>query len=73
MFETWLLNALNLFFPLVATLLILISQRSLLRVTSSYGPGEQKEALQRHHQKLSIAIALLAAWLLIQYLPLIYP
>lgn len=71
MFQGWLLNALNFLFPAVAALLLLFSQHRLMRVTASYGPGELRNAFERHHKRLNIAIALLAAWLIVQYLPLL--
>ena len=73
MFQSWLLNALNLLLPTVAVLLLFLSQQRLLRVTESLGPGELKRVFQRHHKRISIAMGLLAAWLVVQYLPLVYP
>ena len=69
MFESWLLNTLNFFFPTMAALLLLVSQHRLMRVIAAYGPGESRDALKRHHRRVTIAISLLAAWLIIQYLP----
>lgn len=73
MFESWLLHALNHLFPAVATLLLFFAQIRLTRVTASYGPGELKRAFQQHHKRVTIAIGLLAAWLMLQYAPLVYP
>jgi hypothetical protein len=50
MFQGWLLNALNFLFPAVAALLLLFSQHRLMRVTASYGPGELRNAFERHHK-----------------------
>lgn len=72
MFENWLLHALNILFPTVAVFLMYVSQRRLLRLVESLEVSEQKlVALGKHHRSMSIAMALLAAWLVVQYLPLI--
>jgi len=73
MFQNWLLNTLNFLLPTVAVLLIFLSQQRLLRVTASLGPGEVKRLFEQHHKRISIAIGLLAAWLMVQYMPLVYP
>jgi hypothetical protein len=73
LFEGWLINALNFLFPSLAVLLILLAQLRLMRVTASLAAGELKLAFQRHHRRMTIALALLAAWLIVQYLPLVYP
>lgn len=72
MFENWLLHALNILFPTVAVFLMYVSQRRLLRLVESIGlPQEKLVVLGKHHKSMSIAMALLAAWLVVQYLPLI--
>lgn len=70
MFESWLLNTLNVFFPTIAVLLIFISQRRLVRLAQS---PEQKAVFQKQHSRVSIAMALLAIWLVLQYIALIVP
>ena len=71
MFESWLLNALNVLFPTIAVLLIFLSQRRLTRLAQSFGASEQKELFQRQNNRVSIAMALLALWLVLQYVALI--
>jgi len=73
MFESWLLNALNILFPTIAVLLIFLSQRRLLRMAQSFAASEQKTLFERQHNRVSIAMALLALWLVIQYVALIVP
>ena len=73
MFQTWLLNALNLLFPTVAVLLVFLSQQRLVRAVAHHGPGELRHVIETHHRRLSLVIGLLAAWLVLQYLPLVYP
>ncbi len=73
MFQDWLLNALNFLLPTVAVLLLFLSQQGLSRLTASLEPGELKRVFQQHHKRISIAIGFLAAWLVVQYLPLVYP
>ena len=73
LFQGWLINALNFLLPTLAVLLILLSQLRLMRVTAALGTGELKQAFQRHHKRMTIAMALLALWLIVQYLPLVYP
>lgn len=70
MFESWLLNTLNVLFPTIAVLLIFISQRRLVRLAQS---PEQRAVFQKQHSRVSIAMALLAVWLVVQYLALIVP
>jgi hypothetical protein len=72
-FESWLLNALNVLFPTIAVLLIFLSQRRLMRVAQSIAASEQKTLFERQHNRVSIAMALLALWLVIQYVALIVP
>jgi hypothetical protein len=72
-FESWLLNALNVLFPTIAVLLIFLSQRRLLRLAQTFGTGEQKALFERQSSRVSIAMALLALWLVIQYAALIVP
>ena len=73
MLQSWLLNVLNFLFPTLAVLLLLLAQMNISRVTGSLGPGEVKAVFLRHNKRLNIAIALLAAWLVVQYAPLVYP
>lgn len=72
-FQNWLLNILSFLFPACAVLLLLLAQVNIARVTASLGPGEVKHVFQRHNKRLNIAIALLAAWFMVQYAPLVYP
>jgi hypothetical protein len=72
-FQAWLLKAANLLFPAVAVLLVLIAQNRLSRIVASLGPSEVRHALERHNRQVSIAMGFLAAWLILQYLPLVYP
>ena len=73
MFESWLLNALNILLPTIAVLLIFVSQRRLMRMAQSFGASEQKQMFERQHNRVSIAMALLALWLVVQYVALIVP
>jgi uncharacterized membrane protein len=72
-FRNWLLNALNFLFPALAVLVIVIAQLRLARQAAALESGALKDALQRHNKRVTIAMALLAAWLVVQYLPLVYP
>lgn len=72
-FQNWLMNTLNVFFPTVAVLLIFVSQRRVLRVAASLGTsGETQAMLEKHLRRINLAMALLAAWLIIQYAALVY-
>jgi hypothetical protein len=44
-----------------------------LRLAQSFGASKQGRIFEKHHRRLSVAIALLAGWLVIQYLALILP
>jgi hypothetical protein len=71
-FENWLLHALNILLPTVAVILMYLAQRRLVARVESLPVADQKLLmLGKHHKSMSIAIALLAAWLVVQYLPLI--
>jgi hypothetical protein len=72
-FESWLLNALNILLPTIAVLLIFLSQRRLHRLAQSFGPSEQRTLFERQNNRVSIAMALLALWLVVQYAALIVP
>ena len=73
MFESWLLNALNILLPTIAVLLIFLSQRRLVRLAQAFGANEQREMFERQNNRVSIAMALLALWLVVQYVALIVP
>jgi len=68
-FENWLLNVLNYFLPTIAALLTFITARRLSGAGATYSPEELKKV----HQRLSLVVGLLAAWLVVQCLPLVYP
>jgi hypothetical protein len=71
-FENWLLHALNVLLPTIAVFLMYLAQRRLMARVASLPVPEQKLLMLGKHQKsMSIAMALLAAWLVVQYLPLI--
>jgi uncharacterized membrane protein len=72
-FQAWLLQAANLLLPTIAVLLLLASQQRLSRILAELGQGEVRHAFERHNRRASIAMGFLAAWLVIQYLPLVYP
>ena len=73
MFESWLLNALKILLPTIAVLLIFLSQRRMMRMSQAFGANEQREMFERQHNRVSIAMALLALCLVVQYLALIVP
>ena len=73
MFESWLLNALNILLPTIAVLLIFLSQRRMMRMSQAFGANEQRQMFERQHNRVSIAMALLALWLVVQYVALIVP
>ena len=73
MFESWLLNALNILLPTIAVLLIFLSQRRMMRMSQAFGANEQRDMFERQHNRVSIAMALLALWLVVQYVALIVP
>jgi preprotein translocase subunit SecG len=72
-FESWLLNALNILLPTIAVLLIFLSQRRMMRMSQAFGANEQRQMFERQHNRVSIAMALLALWLVVQYVALIVP
>lgn len=72
MFENWLLNSLSVFLSTVAALLIFLAHRQLPMAVASLA-GYEKLRFEQQHRRLSIALGLLAAWLVIQCLPFIYP
>jgi hypothetical protein len=64
---TWLLNIVGLFTTTVGTLLILLYLWKSPKFAKDWLSPEGQRAYATHRRLLIISVALLAAWLLVQY------
>lgn len=67
----WVLNAAGLFATTVAALLMFLHLRSLPRTVEELQSAEGKHVYAKYQRLGTIAVGLLAAWLVLQYLALI--
>ena len=68
---TWTLNAVGLFVTTVGALLIFLYLWKAPRFAEDWLSPEGKVAYAKHRRQLIVAMGLLAAWLLVQYLAVI--
>jgi hypothetical protein len=71
MTTSWVLNTAGLFTTTVAALLIFLHLRSLPRNVDELLTPEGRLRYARHQRRGTLAVGLLAAWLLVQYLAVI--
>jgi hypothetical protein len=71
MTAAWVLNSVSLFATTVGALLIFLYLTQAPRVVGDGVPDEIKRSVEKHRRTLMIAVGLLAAWLLVQYLAVI--
>jgi hypothetical protein len=71
MTAAWVLNSVSLFTTTVGALLIFLYLTQAPRLVGDGIPSEIKSACEKHRRMLTIAVGLLAAWLLVQYLAVI--
>ena len=71
MVTTWILNAVGLLTMTLGTLLILLYLWKSPKFAQDWLSPEGQRAYVKHRRLLIIAMGLLAAWLLIQYLAVI--
>jgi hypothetical protein len=71
MTAAWVLNSVSLFATTVGALLIFLYLTQAPRLAGDGIPADVKQAFEKHRRMLTIAVGLLAAWLLVQYLAVI--
>ena len=71
MTTSWILGSVSLFVTTVGALLIFLYLTQAPRLVGDGIPEEVKRAAERHRRLLMVAVGLLAAWLLVQYLAVI--
>ena len=67
----WVLNSVSLFATTVGALLIFLYLTQAPQLVGDGIPEDVKRAFEKRHRMLTIAVGLLAAWLLVQYLAVI--
>ena len=68
---TWILNAVGLFITTVGALLVFLYLWKAPRFAEAWLTPEGQVAYARHRRQLIVAVGLLAAWVLVQYLAVI--
>ena len=71
MTTAWILNAVGLFFTTVGALLIFLYLWKAPRIAEEWLSPAGKQAYAKHRRLLIVAVGLLAAWVLVQYLAII--
>lgn len=72
MITNWLLNAVGLFVTTVGALLTLLYLWKSPRFADEWLTPEGRKAYSKHRRLLIIVVGLLSAWLIVQYLAVIY-
>jgi hypothetical protein len=72
MTTTWALNTFGLFVTTVGVLLTFLYLWKSPRFADQWLSPEGKKAYARHRRLLIVVVALLAAWLIVQYLAVIF-
>jgi len=67
----WILNSTSLFATTVGALLIFLYLTQAPRLVGDGIPADMKLACEKHRRMMKIAVGLLSAWLLVQYLAVI--
>ena len=67
MTTAWVLNVLGLFFVTAGALLMFLYFRDSPKFTAELPTPEAKHAYDRHRRLSTVAMGLLAAWLVLQY------
>ena len=71
MTTVWLLNSIGLFLTTVGALLTFLYLRESPRFAEDFKTPEMRRAYERHQSLIKLAVGLLAAWFVIQYLAVI--
>ena len=71
MTTNWVLNAIGLFAVTTGALLMFLSLRSAPKFVQELSTPEAKAAYEKHRRLSIIAMGLIAAWLVVQYVGLI--
>ena len=71
MTTSWVLNAIGLFAVTTGALLMFLYLRNTPKFAAQLSSDEAKRAYEKHQRLSMIAMGLLAAWLVIQYVGLI--
>ena len=69
---SWVLNAVGLFAVTAGALLIFLSLRSTPKFVAELQTDEAKRAYEKHRRLSIIAMGLIAAWLVVQYVGLLF-
>ena len=69
---SWVLNAVGLFAVTAGALLMFLSFRRAPRFVAELQTEEAKRAYEKHRRLSIIAMGLIAAWLVIQYVGLLF-
>ena len=69
---SWALNAIGLFAVTSGALLMFLYLRNAPKFASQLPTDEAKRAYEKHQRRSMIAMGLLAAWLVIQYVGIIF-
>jgi hypothetical protein len=72
MTTSWVLNAGGLFAVTAGALLMFLYLRNAPKFTAQLASDEAKRAYEKHQRLSMIAMGLLAAWLVVQYVGLIF-
>ncbi|HXR57736.1 MAG TPA: hypothetical protein VN747_00310 [Burkholderiales bacterium] len=72
MTTSWVLNAIGLFAVTTGALLMFLYLRNSPKFAAQLTSDEAKRAYEKHQRLSMIAMGLLAAWLVVQYVGLIF-
>jgi hypothetical protein len=72
MTTSWVLNAIGLFAVTTGALLMFLYLRKSPKFAAQLTSDEAKRAYEKHQRLSMIAMGLLAAWLVVQYVGLIF-
>jgi hypothetical protein len=69
---SWVLNAVGLFAVTAGALLMFLSLRSAPKFVNELTSDEAKRAYEKHRRLTIVAVGLIAAWLVVQYIGLLF-
>jgi 3-dehydroquinate dehydratase len=69
---SWMLNAIGLFAVTSGALLMFLSLRNTPKIVAEISNPEARRAYEKHRRLSIVAVGLIAAWLLIQYVGLLF-
>jgi hypothetical protein len=68
----WVLNAVGLFAVTAGALLMFLSLRNAPKFVHELSSDEAKRAYEKHRRLTIVAVGLIAAWLVVQYIGLLF-